>query len=244
MAVEQYVLDAPLIAGQISALGTSLNLNNAALIAAIVAAFGPGYVPDTIGAVNSAGASNLGTLNSLLVDLMAKLDTLNTTLAQSTLAQSQAIGQLNGTMTNQLITSQIALGDQIKNNQFQQTTTNTSRQAAGLTAIEVPSQKLTDRITETLRETSSLQLSVGATGLVTTAATNAISNGVTYANNLLQSSAVGPYYTPFVASIKSGATAIFGASQTANQTLVTAQQTANKALNPRDTSVQATPTTE
>jgi hypothetical protein len=185
---EQYPLDVPAIAAAITSLQTTLSTAAAAQL-----------TNDTT--LMAGVGTALGSINSTLVDISTK----QSSLISAMVSLQSSIQTLTGIQTQALTTQQLAVSDQLKNNQFQQLTTNTSRTAAGLPAIKLPTTTIADTIENSMSEALTVQASVAAPAALTAATTSAITSATSWVSDAVNLPAIW-------LKIKGLATTTFGAT--------------------------------
>jgi hypothetical protein len=96
---------------------------------------------------------------------------------------STGLAQISAHIGQGVTTQQIAVSDQIKNNKFQQQTTNDALTRAELPKTEVPPSSVQESISNAINDVGELKLQVGAANLVT----DFITDNVTYVQTQLVS---------------------------------------------------------
>lgn len=165
------------------------------------------------GYTKSAAGSH-ATSNNQQDTILTLLRNINVTLAQSALQTSTALAAIQSVLQQQVITQELIAADQIKNNLFQQTTVNTSRTDAGLTAIDPPNQALSSQITNGLRDAGTMQAQIAASAMAETLISNAAANAETAAASFISGSQT--FFTPYITAINGSLLAVFGSPIAAN----------------------------
>jgi hypothetical protein len=194
---EQYPLDVPAIAAAIASASTTLN-------ASLAVQLGTSETPESLTAQVAACAGALSNIQNLLTNMLVKQDNI----VASLVTLQSAVQTQTAIQTQTLTTQQLAVSDQIKNHQFQQLTTNTSRTAAGLPAIKLPTTTIADTIKNSMSEALTVQASVAAPAALTGATTAAISSATSFLSDAVNLPAIW-------LKIKGLAATTFGASEAA-----------------------------
>lgn len=79
---------------------------------------------------------------------------------------NRGLANINTNMTKQLTTQQVALVDQMKHNQFQQTSTNAALADAGKEPVVVPQQNWVDKVKVTVQDVGDVKSQVAVAGWV------------------------------------------------------------------------------
>lgn len=161
-----------------------------------------------------------------------KQDNLTTAITQLTSNMGTSMATVASLMSQMVVTQQLAVADQIHNNEFQQQVTNTSRTEAGLSEITVSSPSLTSKISSSVTNIGTIQSEVAASSAILGAVTSAGTQALSYATTWLGSTAIGSWFVSQYSQLKASVLATFGTQQATNDTSTAAVVTANKLKNP------------
>lgn len=145
---------------------TALNLLNTNL-SLLNARIGTPVMPGSLAAASAVQAASLNEISTLLATVVDQ---------QKAMVESLSILQfaLTGISTNigqGVTTSQLAYIDQVKNNQFQQATTNDALERADLPPTEVPDSTLNDTVLKTSNDIKTFQVQSQVASITTTGIT-------------------------------------------------------------------------
>jgi len=171
-------------------------LNIAVELQAIQAALNGGaggqdVQPGSISAIGGATGKTLAEIKGDLNQLHVSVDKLSTAVLQAADIVNKAITASTGFQATALAIQQMALADQIKHNQFVQTTTNTTRTEANLPIVEVKDDAYTKQVSGAATDVGTLTAQATAGNLITSAVTNAATTAVGLGKTLLASTSTG-----------------------------------------------------
>lgn len=173
----------------------------------------------TAAAINSAGGiKDIGASINGQTKAVQDLTTATTKISNSVEVLTRAAATIQYTMTQQLTTQQLMAADQIKNNQFQQVTTNAALQRANLPPTEVPRSAYLQQVTNAVQDISIVKAQTFATNLITESLTDAGTKGFTIAQAWVVESAFGKWVSSYYSEAKLQAQILF-ADDTAKITL-------------------------
>jgi hypothetical protein len=128
-----------------------------------------------------------------------------------------------------LVTQQMAVIDQIHNNQFQQQVTNQSRTEAGLSTITVQDSDLLTKIKSNVTNVGTFQGQVAGSSAAIGAITQAGSQALSYTTTWLGSTVIGSWFVDQYTAMKLKIASAFGINQGVNDTSTAGVSTTNAA---------------
>lgn len=173
--------------------------------------------PGGITAATTASAASIG-------DLLSKMDSQTKAINELTVAMSKvassvetittAAANIQYTMTKQLTTQQLQAADQIKNNKFQQITTNAALERAELPPTEVKPTDMKTSIINGVNEISVINLQTTATNVITETLADSTVKGLKISQEWIAQSAFGKWITSYYGEAKIQAQLLFADGQT------------------------------
>jgi hypothetical protein len=136
----------------------------------------------------------LGNISTYLKNIDSKTGTINASIQQLTESvQTLTTGAaaIQGTMSRQLITQQLAYLDQQRNNNFQQLATNAARTEAGQKPIEVSPAQFDTTLKQNVVDIGTLNGQVAATDYVLNLVNTTATDGLKTASSWFLSTKVG-----------------------------------------------------
>lgn len=184
-----YTADLAAIVTALTTLNTSLNLQLGNINKSNETMWSPvGIgVTGTPIAVMAAQGKAINNMATMTASMMTSLEELNSNVR----GIQVAIAAMTAHVANGVTTQQVALADQIKNNKFQQQTTNAALDRSGLPPTEVAPTELQTQITQTVSEVSPLKASIATAGLVEQGLGTAIAWTTTNMTNIIAESFIG-----------------------------------------------------
>lgn len=179
------------------------------------------------GSLTASSAGSLALLNYVyneITNLTQAVDDLNVAIADISKeinVGNRGLANISTTMTKQLTTQQVALVDQIKNNQFQQASTNAALADAGKPAVVVPKQSFQDNVKTTVQEVTEIKGSIAVAGWVEGFLTETVTEANAELLKWTAETEIGKGAIKLWADLKAKATTIFStkkATTTSNQT--------------------------
>lgn len=151
----------------INALTTAVTANTAML----EKLFGPAgsQLPGGITASAAGATAELLYIYTEMTNLSKSVRELNVAvgdISKEINISNRGLANINTNMTKQLTTQQVALVDQMKNNQFQQVATNAALADAGKDAVVIPQQNWVDKVKVTVQDVGDLKSQVAVAGWV------------------------------------------------------------------------------
>jgi hypothetical protein len=128
-----------------------------------------GKIPGTGAALLSGLVMAQQQTNANLTTLLAKLNETNTALAKVSQSIEHVVegsASISYNLNKIVTTQQLAAADQIKNNKFQQTTTNNALIDAGKPATEVPPAAMQAQVKGAVKDIASIKTEVGTATLL------------------------------------------------------------------------------
>lgn len=195
------------IAGAITAQTTANQANLVLLLASLEKQFGPAAtkIPGTIPAIL---AGQLGTSSDILKSINAQTEAIEKlTLAMGKVASSvesitTAAANIQYTANQQLVTTQLAVADQLNNNKFQQLTTNAALERAELPPTEVKPDELKVSVTNAVSNVGVVQAQVAATSYITDSLSKGATEGLRISQEWVAQSAFGKFISSYYAEAK------------------------------------------
>ena len=162
------------IALAVEAAATANGVAIAAHAATLVALFDStnvamGGKPGSLAALASQNAAQLTSLTAAVranTEAIDKLTVATGKIASSVEVLTKAAGTIQYTMTKQLTTQQMVAADQIKNNKFNQVTTNEAKERAGLPKTELKPQDTLESVKTAIDEISVINAQTTATTII------------------------------------------------------------------------------
>ena len=165
----------------------------------------PGAIMKATVETNLQATSNLDSALTKMSDLVASIQSLNKTVETAIHMNATISYKLNSLVTTQ----QIAVADQIKNNQFQQATTNAALADAGKPPTVIPDQAYTDKLKAAVQDTSNVKLQVTAANLTSQGMTEAVTQSFTIATTMIAKTSFGTWIATQWASLKGSVATMF-----------------------------------
>ena len=161
------VIDDTVEVAAISALTQAVNANTLM----IEKLFGPAgsQTPGSLTACASGTVGELWFIHHQIVSLNENINNLNTALgdiSKEVSTGNRGLANINTNLTKQLTTQQVALVDQMKNNQFQQTATNAALADAGKGPVTVPPTAWVEKVKTTVTEVGDIKAQIAVSGWV------------------------------------------------------------------------------
>lgn len=165
----------------------------------------PGAVMKGLVEVNLQASASMDSAMSKLSDLVASINSLNKTL-ETTIHMNATISyNLQALVTTQ----QLAVADQIKNNHFQQLTTNAALVEAGKPPTEVTPDSLKNQVTGAVTDTGNIKLQVSASTLTSQGMTEAVTQSFAIATSMIAKTSFGTWIATQWASLKGSVATMF-----------------------------------
>jgi hypothetical protein len=173
----------------IDGLTLAVNANLNSMILFNIDNFSPAGVetPGTPISVLAAQGAALNHMSSMMASMMKTQSEMATKLTGVQVGLAQVSSQVAAGVT----TSQIHLAETIKNNKFQQQTTNAALERSGIEPTVVTPASLTATITDTINTVGPVKAAMAATNLVEQGIGSAISWTSTTVTNLIAESYIG-----------------------------------------------------
>jgi hypothetical protein len=199
MAIEQYTLDAPLIASAVSSAGTASVEATTALQTALLAEMAIQTLALQAAAINMGGCwEKLADIEIRMRKFDARMEIMQTGMAH-----------ISNTLSETATTQQMAYLDQTKNNEFQQQTTNASLARAGHPPTVVQPQDLLVKLQKNIEDTTILKGEVMATNLVSNFITDGIGEAYKTSYEWVATSAVGVALTGIFTMLETKVSYVF-----------------------------------
>lgn len=192
--------------------------------------------PGTPVAIWSAQADTLAMMQEMLEELndrMEELSVQQTAIEQRMEVQTKGMAVMTHHAADQAITAKMAYLDQVRNNEFQQITTNNALEAVGKPKTVVTPQGLLVKIQTNIQEITTLNAQQTVTNTITTYISTTITDAYATAEAWYLSSAVGKFIAEKWGLLKAKVKSLFGvqeAKKVVNKTRRT--RNATKAGNP------------
>ena len=183
--------------------------------------------PGSMSAILSAQASALNQIMLIMQKATNTQDGHVTVITDQTEKLTTALATISGLMSQMIITQQMALVDQMHNNQFQQQVTNVSRQEAGLAPITVQDDDLTTKFKNNIVQVGTMQGQVTGTAAALNAVNSAVTQATTFTLTWLGTTTIGAYFVDLYTAAKLKIASWFGVQQGVNSTSTTGVATAN-----------------
>jgi hypothetical protein len=202
----------------------------------IILQIGSTEVPGTLLTIMSAQADTMDQIYGILQDIHDRMEEMNiqqTNIEKRMEDQTKGMAAMVHVATEQATTAQMAYVDQVKNNQFQQQTTNNALAAVGKPPTVVTPQAILDKIKANLSDLSIVKAEQNATNYIFTKINETITAAYTTAETWYLSSAVGTFITEKWGLLKAKVKALFGVEE-AKKAVAQTRRTRNsvKAGNP------------
>ena len=139
--------------------------------------------------VAKAQAQALNDMASMQADMLESTQSIATNLTTIASVLSGISGQIAASVTTQ----QLAVSDQIKNNKFQQLTTNAALKRSDLPETVIPNDSLVSTFKATSQDVVSFKAQITAANLVQQSITDTLSYGQTLATQYLKDTFVGAW---------------------------------------------------
>lgn len=177
------------IAASIDALTKVITAQNTVMNAYLVNNWSPAAfeTPGTPNAILRGQAQAINDLAVLISETIAQQKKITAAL---TIMQS-GLGSISANVAAGVTTSQLAVADQIKNNQFQQQTTNAALERAELPPTVVQPTDIAQSIENAVTDTLVIKSQVKASALVEEQITSAVAWTTTTVNNIVANSFIG-----------------------------------------------------
>jgi len=130
--------------------------------------------------------NDMATMQSDMLTAHQAIATNLTTLAS-------VLTGISGHLAAAVTTQQVAVADQIKNNKFQQVTTNAALKRSDLPETEVPSSTVLETFQQTTKDTLTFKGQIAGANLVQTGITESFAYGQTLATQYLKDTFVGAW---------------------------------------------------
>lgn len=140
--------------------------------------------PAAVARMQAQALNDISVLLSEMIDQQKKL-TASVQVLQSSL------GNISANVAAGVTTQQLAVADQIKNNKFQQETTNASLERAELPKTIIQPTEIVESIQGAVQDTLVIKSQVKASALVEEQITSAVSWTTTTVNNIIANSFIG-----------------------------------------------------
>jgi hypothetical protein len=221
MPIEQYTLDAPLIATAIN----SQTLAQQALLDSIILQIGNPEVPGTMLAIMSATQGTLSIMSGRIAAMDDKLKALNlqiTTLNGKMEQSKTGLAEISTHMSQQATVQKMAFLDQTKHNEFQQQTTNASLKDAGKPPTVVTPAAFVTKVQTTLQDLTTINAQTTIVTTITDYSTSAVTTAYTKALDWAAKTEIGQWITTTYGDLKLKVTALFSvekAKETADNLL-------------------------
>lgn len=202
------------IAASVDALTALLTTNQAANVAMVTSTFGvaAAKIPGTIPAVLSAQSGHQLSILKAIGEQTKAINNLSLSVgkvAQGTESVVTAAANIQYTLSQQLTTAQFAAADQIKNNKFQQKTTNASLERAGLPPTEVKAEDMKDAVKQGFEDISVIRAQSTIISYGTATLTEAATEGLKISQAWVAQTAFGKFLTSYTTEAKISAQLIF-----------------------------------
>lgn len=173
----------------IDGLTLAVNANLNSMIMLSIDNFSPAglMTPGTPIAVLAAQGKALNNMSSMMASMMQTQSEIAAKLAGVQVGLAQVSSQVAAGVT----TSQVHLAETIKNNKFQQQTTNAALERSGIEPTVVAPTALGDTITDTVNTVGPIKAAMAATNLVEQSITSAVSWTTTTVGNMISESFIG-----------------------------------------------------
>jgi hypothetical protein len=228
------------IAASIDAMTLLIGKIDLANIAMVSTTFGvaAAKIPGTIPAILAGQA---GTQSDILKAISAQTEAIdNLSLAVGKVAASvesitTAAANIQYTMAQQLTTQQLAVSNQVKNNKFQQLTTNAALVRAELPPTEVKPDDMKTAVVNGFQDISLIKAQTIVTSYVSDTITNGTTEGLKIGQAWVAQTAFGKFLTSYTTEAKLSAQIIFADEKTkaklvlARDQIRTARQTGGSA---------------
>jgi hypothetical protein len=178
ISIPDYTLELVALNTNLTALNTFLTTNYG--IASL-------SIPGSQGAINQSAAGALNDMSMMIASMMS-------TATETSLAikgVQVALAGVSAQVAQGVTTQQMAVADQIKNNQFQQATTNAALTRSDLPPTVVPTQTFQERLSATINDTVSFKSLVGASSLISSTLSDAATYTTTLVTGYIAESYVG-----------------------------------------------------
>lgn len=168
--------------------------------------------PGGITAASTAAAKSVG-------DLLAKMDAQTKAINELTVAMGKvassvetittAAANMHYTQTQMLTTQQLAVSDQIKNNKFNQLTTNAALTRAELPPTEVKPEEMKTTITNGVKDIGVIKLETLASNTISETLSDTAAKGIKISQEWVAQTAFGKWITSYYAEAKVQAQILF-----------------------------------
>jgi hypothetical protein len=173
----------------IDGLTLAVNANLNSMIMLSIDNFSPAglMTPGTPIAVLAAQGKALNNMSSMMASMMQTQSEIAAKLAGVQVGLAQVSSQVAAGVT----TSQVHLAETIKNNKFQQQTTNAALERSGIEPTVVTPTSLTTTIKDTVDNVGPIKLAMEAAGIVEQSISSAIGWTTTTVGNMISESFIG-----------------------------------------------------
>ncbi len=187
---------------------------------------------------NMRGSINKFTdLNTTLRSLAAGLEKVNTTMN----VQTTGLANISNTLTKQLIVSETAAIDQLKNNQLTQEIAKQAQIDAGKPPVVITPEAFLTRIETAVNDVLSFRAVSFAVGVVTQAVNDTITTAYTTSVTWAAQTKAGTWITTTYTETKQYLATLFSAEKIKEEVNDKINQAANTLKNPGDGTVPPTP---
>lgn len=145
------------------------------------------YTPGTPISVLASQGKALNNMSAMMASMMQTQSEIAAKLSGMQVGLAQVSSQVAAGVT----TSQVQLAETIKNNKFQQQTTNAALVRSGIEPTVVAPSSLTSTITETVNTVGPIKAAMAATNLVEQSIGSAVSWTTTSVTNMISESFIG-----------------------------------------------------
>ena len=153
-----------------------------------------GISPDDAGSFMSVMVAQAQAINDMAT-MQSDMLTAHQSIATNLTTIASVLSGMSGQMAAAVTTQQVAVADQIKNNKFQQVTTNAALKRSDLPETVVPQDALTKTFKDTTSETILFKTQIAGANLVQSGITDSLAYGQTLAVQYLKDSFIGTWGT-------------------------------------------------
>lgn len=174
----------------------------------------------SIAASASSAAGSIGLLVKQVTasnELLMKLNTNVQLVANSLEVVSRGLATISSHASEAVVTSQMALADQVKNNKHQQLTTEAAQAAAGLPKTVVTPEITVDTIKVNIEDVGAIKAQAAVAGLVSDGTAKALGFATTTVTTWVAESALGQWVKKAYGDVELAVKALFAKEKAINK---------------------------